>query len=455
MTGKHASARSVFRTSCIISFALLAGSCSFQHGIVPFRCQDYDAIPFTPLIAQASQTVFENFPQFIAIHGSGTAELAKGKSADAIKVEQSVDLPPFVDRATVFLNGWRLAYLGSDQHVLALGAAITRIRMEVDSATKRSKLVWNALGMLRDEDGEEGYSFKYEFTVFAWDDGSIAANIDHGNGNNQFCGPTGIIQDNWYLAYNQWTTTALSSAFSFIKNTVFAPAATVAVLPRGFGFTWLPGVSGLDATFGDHHLLQIAYDLDHSEVFADGSKTYSTKDLSTPALPNGTSVTAGGFVSWNTKFIYKDNETRRDYGFGEVVSAMAGNDVGLIHPPFSPLPIEKLNSIGSVCTSGARGLSQDFVIENVPFELRIPMLTGWELEYQSSCGDQHVKTIGIWIDHWSYDPPSGSAGGTLHYTLQSVLHDDDSVPFFFPSHRVSILGIKPIVGSIKARSIGK
>lgn len=455
MTRKCECAQSLFRTSCVIVFALFAGSCAFAPGQLPFRCQNYDDIPFTPLMAQSSQTVFEGPSQFIAIHGSGTAELVNGKSADAIKVEQSVDLPPFVDRATVFLNGWRLSYLGGDQHVLALGAAITRIRMDVNPDTKKAKLVWNALGLLRDDDGDEGYSFKYEFTVFGWQDGSVAANVDQGNANNQFCGPTGIIQDNWYMVGNFGTTTALSSAYSFIKNIIFAPAAVVALLPRGFGFSWVPGSSGLDATFGDHHLLQIAYNLDHAEVFADGSRTYMVKDNSTPGLPDGTSFAAGGFVSWNSNFIFKDDDTRRDYGFGEVLSAMAGNDVGVISPAFSPLPIESTNSFGGVCTGVGRGISQDFVIENVPFQLGVPMLTGWELEYQSSCGDQHVKTIGIWIDHWSYDPPSGSAGGTLHYTLVSVLHDDDNVPFFIPSHRVSILGIKPIFGSLKAGSAGK
>jgi hypothetical protein len=452
MTRKREPARSSFQTSCVIVFALLAASCSFQHGSLPFKCQDYDNIPITPLSAHSSQTVFESVPQIIAIHGSGTADLTNGKSADAIKVEQSVTLPPFVDRATVFLNGWRLSYLGSDQHVLALGAAITKIRIDVDPATKQNKLVWNAVGLLRDDDGEEGYSFKYEFTVLAWDDGSIVANVDQGNANNQFCGPDGTIQDNWYLASNQGTTTALSSAFSFIKNTIFASAAAVAVLPRGFAFSWVPG-SGI--AFGDHHLLQVAYNLDHSEIIVDGSKTYSTKDGSTPSVPLGTSVAAGGFVSWNTNVIFKDNDTRRDYGFGEVVSAMGGNDVGVIQAPFSTLPIENPNPVGSVCLGGPRGRSEDFVIQNVPFQFAVPMLTGWDLEYQASCGDQHVKTIGIWIDHWSYDPPSGSAGGTLRYTLLSVLHDDDTEPVFFPLHKVSVLGIKPIFGSIKAAPAGE
>jgi hypothetical protein len=76
------------------------------------------------------------------------------------------------------------------------------------------------------------------------------------------------------------------------------------------------------------------------------------------------------------------------------------------------------------------------------------MLTGWELEYQSSCGDQHVKAIGISIDTWSYQPPSGGAGGTLRYTLSSVLHDDDNEPFFTHTQKVAILGFRPIpVGS--------
>ena len=455
MIRKRERLRSAFWISCVIAFAFVGASCAFAPGSAPFKCQDYDHIPFTPLTAQSSQTVFESAPQIIAIHGSGTAELTNGKSANAIKVEQSVTLPQFVDRATVFLNGWRLSYLGSDQHVLALGASITRIHMDVDPATKQSKLVWNALGLLRDDDGEEGYSLKYEFTVLAWDDGSIVANVDQGNPNNQFCALDGTIQDNWYVTGNYWTTTSLSTAYSFIKNIIFGSEAEVALLPRGFSFSWIPGSSGLDATFGDHHLLQASYNLDHSEIFVDGSRTYSTKDGSTPGVPSGTSVASGGFVSWNTNVIFKDNDTRRDYGFGEVVSAMGGHDVGVIQPPFSILPFEYPDILGSGCFGGPDTRSQDFVIQNIPFQFAVPMLTGWDLAYLPSCGDQHVKKIGIGIDHWSYDPPSGSAGGTLRYTVISTLHDNDLDEDFIVNHKVSVLGIKPIFGSIKATPAGK
>jgi hypothetical protein len=56
---------------------------------------------------------------------------------------------------------------------------------------RSSKLVWNAPGLLRATMGVEGNSLTYEFTVLARDDGSIVANVDQGNPNNQFCAPDG------------------------------------------------------------------------------------------------------------------------------------------------------------------------------------------------------------------------------------------------------------------------
>jgi hypothetical protein len=87
---------------------------------------------------------------------------------------------------------------------------------------------------------------------------------------------------------------------------------------------------------------------------------------------------------------------------------------------------------------------EEFVIENIPFQFAIPMLTGWDLQY--ACSDQHVKEIGIWIDRWKYEPPSGGVGGRLRYTVGSVLRDDDNNPDYAHNHKITILGLKPGIG---------
>ena len=142
-----------------------------------------------------------------------------------------------------------------------------------------------------------------------------------------------------------------------------------------------------------------------------------------------------GFVSWKTDAILKDNSDSRDYIFGELVSTLGGSDVGTIQPPFSILPKE-----GEAGGTTAGGLAtQDVVIENVPFAYAIPMLTGWEVAYLTD--DQHVKDLGIWIDDWSF------SGGTLRYQLSSILRDNDLFPGHYARHKITILGIRPVVSA--------
>jgi len=72
------------------------------------------------------------------------------------------------------------------------------------------------------------------------------------------------------------------------------------------------------------------------------------------------------------------------------------------------------------------------------------MLTGWDVQYL--CSDEHVKDVGVWIDDWSYQPPSGASGGTLQYTLSSTLADNDSTRAHFVSDRVTVLGLRAATG---------
>ena len=240
--------------------------------------------------------------------------------------------------------------------------------------------------MLRDNDANEAYEWSYYYTVIAWNDAALNVLVNHDDADN-FCKALTGGSDNFYFAENIGTDTALSSFSSFLQNPDFPPRGTVAILPRGFGFAWTD----------DNNLLQLAYNLDHSENFVEYGKKYKKAFEDVPApLPTPISSADSRFVSWNTYSIIKDNAGRRDYIFGEMVSALGGNDVGVLQPPFSVLPSHGTCPLGS--SNDVK--TEDLVIENVPFEYAIPMLTGWELGYACS-GDRHVKEIGIWIDGWS------------------------------------------------------
>jgi hypothetical protein len=323
-----------------------------------------------------------------------------------------------------------------------LGTMIGNIRLE------RNTLKWQAAGVLSDKNFDDAYSWCYHYTVVAWNPSNINLTVDQKDGSgdpndssdpsqaNFFC-DTNLetttarsSQANFYYGTSSKTTTALSYFPSFLQNPDFAAGKTVAVLPRGFGFNW----AGCDE---DHNLLQIGYNLDHSEISIENGKKYRKKEKDvTPSLPSTASRVNSGFVSWETSAIFKDNRGRRDYGFGEMVSGLGGNDVGLIQSPFS-IVTEEVDCDGSVGPAGVVQ-TKEFVVENVPFEFAIPMLTGWELGYL--CDDEYVKEIGIWIDEWGYD----SMTRTLRYKLSSILTDIDNFPGHYYGHKVTILGLRSV-----------
>jgi hypothetical protein len=387
-------------------------------------CKTFDELPLTASIQTSPIVGLESLGTIKVMNGSGTATLDHG---DFIRVEHSVEIPDYANRATVFLNGWKLSYRGADdQNVVGLAALVSRIRLE------GKKLTWNAMGILRDNDAAEAYAWTYYYTVIAWNDTALNVRVNHDDADN-FCMPGTGVSDNFYFAGNTGTYTALSSFSSFLQNPDFPQNGTVSILPRGFGFSWN----------NDHNLLQLAYNLDYGETFVEYGKKYQKAFEEIPApLPTPSSSLDARFVSWNTYSIIKDNSLRRIYTFGEMVSAVGGRDVGVRQPPFSILPLEDLGGNACIPQGDFHGVqTEDFVIENVPFEFAIPMLTGWELRYQ--CDDENVKEIGIWIDKWQYVKDPAAATGILSYTLSSVLRDKDDDPGHNRRHKVTILGLRP------------
>lgn len=431
MDTKNICLRSVFLDFLVVTIATLLASCTFHPGHISL-CQWINGAPVKQLTSSPPPTVVMEDPGTIVVYqGSGCAESDKSGQEDIIKVEQSLDIPSYATNATVFLNGWHLQYLHGDHHVQGLATLIRDIELD------RRTLKWQAGGLLSDDNFDDPYNWCYYYTVIAWNASMINLSVDDTGG---VCDLDDQSAANFFIAENDGTTTALSSFPTFLENPDFASDKTVAVLPRGFGFSW---------TGGDHSLLQIAYELDHSEILVENGKKYKKGEAGditlspTPMPAPGTSESQvdSGYVSWDTYAIFKDNATRRGYKFGEMVSGLGGTDVGIIQPPFSILPIESHGFFG-VCIGEPPGVkSQEFIIKNIPYEYAMPMLTGWELGYR--CDDEHVTEIGTWIDDIHYIKSPGSSLGTLSYRLSSILRDKDGSPGHYFNHRVTVLGVKP------------
>jgi hypothetical protein len=323
-------------------------SCGFCNRLVGCQVPVGEDAPLKELASSGQNVVFEKQGTIIVYHGFGCAESNKPGEEDVLKVEQSLDLPAYVTNATVFLNGWRARYLSKDRPVDGLGTTIGNIRLE------RNTLKWQAAGVLSDENFDDAYSWCYHYTVVAWNPLNLNLTVDHEDGSCHPDDSSDPSQANFFSDVNDGTTTALSAFASFLQNPGFASSKTVAILPRGYGFRWARGCD-------DHHLLQIGYNLDHSEIFIENGKIYKKKEQDvTPSLPNTASQVDSGFVSWETYAIFKDNKGRRDYAFGEMVSGLSGSDVGIIQPPFSILPIE---DEGSSCQFDGGAQGQEFIIE--------------------------------------------------------------------------------------------
>jgi hypothetical protein len=403
-------------------------------------CDLIGGIPDAEAMSSNRSVILEDPGTIIAYHGSACAESKNSGTEDVLKIEESLEIPPYAADATVFLNGWRMNYLSSDHHVAGLGTMISNIRLE------NKTLKWQAAGVLSDDNFDDAYRWCYHYTVVAWNPSNLDLVVDH---KDEDCDSRNPAEANFFITDNTGTKTALSAFHSFIFNSNFASGKTVAILPRGFGFKWSADCDT------DHHLLQVGVNLDHSEIFVENGKKYKkgVQDLTPVPIPQPPPASTmnqvdSGFASWDTYAIFKDNDARRDYGFGEMVSGLGGNDVGVIQPPYSILPREDIGifggCLGAPPPAGVK--TEQVVVDNVPFEYAIPMLTGWELYYP--CDDEHVTDLGAWLDEIHYDKTPNTPAGTLKYTLSSILKDKNSDPIHNYSHKVTILGFKPVASAL-------
>jgi hypothetical protein len=258
MGTKNTSFGWAFLTSLAVLLMTFSVACSFpgHPGPLPqvaFICQQFEDLRLTEVSQGPLFTVYENPGTIKVIHGSVTAKhdfIPDEHIPQFIKVEQSLEIPDYANKATVFLNGWKSSYLGDDdQNVVGLGTLVGKVRL-VDIRPGGRKLTWNAVGLLRDNDAKESYEWSYYYTVIAWNEVALNVIVNHDDADNLCKAGTGG-SDNFYFDENRTSDTALSSFSSFLQNPDFPPRGTVAILPRGFGFGW----------YNENNLLQLAYNL--------------------------------------------------------------------------------------------------------------------------------------------------------------------------------------------------
>lgn len=411
----------------LVGYLWSLSSCSFcSHGIGLGLNLPDDNSQFNVITSPTREIIFEDNQNMVVYHGSSCTKTDNGKRG-SLTVEESLELPAYITNATVYLNGWHLKYLNDDHHVAGLGTAIDGIKLEGNT------LKWKARGAISDHNFDDPYSWCYYYTVIAWNASNIHINADDNNGSS---GTNDILTANWFNANNTGMETALSNFPSFLYNPDFPSSKKVAILPRGFGFNWNEGCA-------DHHLLQLAYNLDHSEIYIQNQNYHKKNETNTSGLAAYTSRVDSGFVSWNTQAIFKDNDTRRNYNFGEIVSGIGGHDIDIIEPPHSISPIE--DSRSCIIFGSKNIVTHNYTVKNIPFTYAIPVLTGWNLEF--SCKDHHVKEIGTWIDKINYEKREGEFG-TLTYSVSSVLNDN-SGNVSHASNNVSVLGFNKGSSSVE------
>ena len=114
MKTRTRSSRRVVTSFAVLSMMFLASCLEIDPLYkLPDFCARFEAIPLADLTAPDPndptypQVGFETLGQIKVMHGFGGAKLDAGKRI--IKVEQSVAVPDYANKATVFLNGWRLS----------------------------------------------------------------------------------------------------------------------------------------------------------------------------------------------------------------------------------------------------------------------------------------------------------------------------------------------------------
>src|SRR5947208_10595073 len=160
METKHLLLRGVFLSVGAAVLALFLQACPFHHGAVEI-CRLIEGRPLTPASTPPPSLVFEDPGTIKVMHGSACAHINKGPY---MKVEQSLNIPDYANKAAVFLNGWKLKYSGGDHHVMAMSTVLGKIKVEPKNLTLQ------AVGALTDVGQDKAFDCFYYYIVIVLND---------------------------------------------------------------------------------------------------------------------------------------------------------------------------------------------------------------------------------------------------------------------------------------------
>src|SRR5436190_22885640 len=103
METKNLLLRAVFRSVGAAVLALFLQACPFHHGAVEI-CRLIEGLPLTPASTPPPSLVFEDSGTTKVMHGSARGHINK---CPYMKVEPSLNIPEYANKAAVFLNGWK------------------------------------------------------------------------------------------------------------------------------------------------------------------------------------------------------------------------------------------------------------------------------------------------------------------------------------------------------------
>jgi hypothetical protein len=327
------------------------------------------------------------------------------------------------------LNGWWLEFLEQDHKVMRFGSRIENV------SHQGLELTWEAHGRIQDVGHDDPYRWCYAHTVVAWGSGSFHGMSD----------PTANVRS--VVDEDDRGLTRVQSWFSTTNDNEMPLRS---YLPRGFDFRRVPD---------DDKVLHMAMNLRPADHWTDPDTRYG--DQEAPPAP----IDAGlGRLSWIGEAVLRDDDpgdcgpltpdflcTAGGYGVVHQAGIIGGRDIDVIQPPRSVVPVRPLGAF-SGCVDAAdpspgRIRTQEIVVDNVPFEHAVPMLTSWSLAYWCP-GDEHVRAAAAWIGSFTYeriDPAlQPQASGRLRYTVHSLMTDDGGDEGVAFQHRVHVLGFGPL-----------
>lgn len=364
--------------------------------------------PFEQLSQSATEKiVYEDAGKFILIEGSKCIQRENGM--DTATILHWIEMPSYVDSGSIVLNGWDLRYLQSDREINSMRVDITHNKLVRNAGS--TLLMFEAQGKLEDQNRNDAYEFCVVYSGFgyrlSWFDATVESDY------------SGIDAAAVLQNINQ-------GAVATLENTgnkgVLKGNAAIAIIPRGFDFQFenifecewrLLPCKWSDRT--DHRLLQVAYNLSQADI----------------------SSNQHGSPHWVTQTIFKDNDGHA-HRIKTRAAMIYGNSVK-VRPDFLALNPRSKDTGNCRKNTGGNVRTQTFRINDLPYDYAVPMLTGWDLSYE--CEHHRVQRAGIWIHDIRFDPNSSS----MEYKVSAILRNQDGIPNFNNSHRVTIFGLNRLI----------